>query len=77
MRETWYILTDGNVANPADIVSDAKGALFHKNGVAVAMRGDVPSTKGVDVEEQEAAPKVTREVVADKPTKRTYKTRTA
>ena len=79
MRETWYILTDGNVANPADIVSDAKGALFHKNGVAVAMRGDVPSTKGVDLDAlpEVVAPKVTREVVADKPAKRTYKTRTA
>ncbi len=73
MRETWYVLVDGSVANPADVVSDAKGLLHHKNGVAVAMRGDVPSSRGVDVE-AEAAPKVTREVTADKP-KRTYKTR--
>lgn len=87
MRETWYVLESGDVANPADIVSDVKGRLFHKNGTAVAMRGDTPSSRGVDAEEQSAligkkhvdeavdlTPKVSREVTADKP-KRTYKTR--
>lgn len=84
MRETWYILVDGKVVSPADVVTDAKGALFCK-GVAVAMRGDVPSTKGVDIDDAKpknpAPPKFdldgskeSREVIADKP-KRTYKTR--
>jgi hypothetical protein len=70
MRETWYLLENGDVVSPAKVSFDAKGRLS-SNGVAVAMKGDVPHTTGVDVSD---APKVTREVVADKP-KRAYKTR--
>jgi len=48
MRETWYVLEDGNVADPNEVSADAAGKLFHKSGVAVAMRGDVPHSRGVD-----------------------------
>jgi hypothetical protein len=72
MRETWYMLESGEVADPRHVVSDAKGKLFC-NGVAVAMKGDVPHTTGVDVDAVKA-PTVNREVTAEVP-KRTYKTR--
>ena len=74
MRETWYVLADGNLASPADVVSDSKGLLHHKNGVAVAMRGDVPSTRGVDADAERAKPKKTRDMQPEEP-KRGYKTR--
>lgn len=64
--ETWYVLEDGNVANPAECTVDEKGKLFHK-GVAVATRGDAYSSRSVDVSK-------VRQVAPDKP-KRTYKTR--
>lgn len=48
MRETWYKLENGAVADPAEIRSDEKGRLFHSSGIAVAMRGDVPFSVGVD-----------------------------
>lgn len=48
-RETWYVLEDGTVADPREVVSDGSGKLFHKSGLAVAMRGDTPSSRGVDV----------------------------
>ncbi len=73
MQETWYILESGDVADPAHVVSDDKGLLYHKDGVAVAMRGDVPSTKGVDAD-AERAKYTTRELTADKP-KRAYNRR--
>lgn len=50
MRETWYVLENGQAANPAEVQPDEKGVLRHKSGVAVAMRGQVPSSIGVDVE---------------------------
>jgi hypothetical protein len=46
--ETWYVLEDGAVADPRDVSPDAGGVLRHKSGVAVAMRGDVPSSRSVD-----------------------------
>lgn len=75
MRETWYVLENGAFADPNDVAPDDKGALRHKGGVAVAMRGDVPCTRSVDPDEerQKAAPKA-REMKAEEP-KRTYKTR--
>lgn len=75
MRETWYLLENGAVANPNDVVSDEKGNLYC-NGVAVKMKGDVPHTTGVDVDAiaKEAPAMVDRELTADKP-KRGYKTR--
>jgi hypothetical protein len=72
MRETWYMLESGEVVSPSKVVSDAKGKLFC-DGVAVAMKGDVPHTTGVDVDAVKA-PMINREVTAEVP-KRTYKTR--
>lgn len=37
MRETWYVLEGGAVADPRDVAPDAAGVLRHKNGVAVAV----------------------------------------
>ncbi|MFZ4605162.1 MAG: hypothetical protein ACOYM5_02790 [Caulobacter sp.] len=51
MRETWYLLEDGSVVDPNDVAPDETGALRHKDGVAVAMRGDAPSSRGVDLDE--------------------------
>lgn len=49
MRETWYVLEDGSAVDPREVTSDDNGKLVHSSGVAVAMRGDVPSSRGVDV----------------------------
>ena len=54
MRETWYVLEDGNMADPNEVAPDDSGALRHKSGIAVAMKGDVPHTSGVDAEEERA-----------------------
>lgn len=73
MRETWYVLEDGTYADPNECSTDEAGKLVHKSGVAVAMRGQVPSSRGVDPEEERAKPKG-KELKADKP-KPPYKTR--
>lgn len=74
MRETWYVLEDGNVADPSEVSPDKSGSLKHKSGVAVAMRGDVPSSRSVDPEEERGKGKRTREVKSEEP-QRTYRTR--
>lgn len=53
MRETWYVLENGQAANPAEVAPDAKGVLRHKSGIAVAMRGDAPHSTGVDPDKAE------------------------
>lgn len=73
MRETWYVLEDGRVASPNDVAPDAGGKLVSKDGVAVAMRGDAYSSRGVDVDEAKAKP-ATKDVKPEEP-KRGYKTR--
>lgn len=55
MRETWYVLETGAVADPADVAPDEKGALRHKSGVAVAMRNQTPVSRGVDDPKAERA----------------------
>lgn len=51
MRETWYVLEDGSVADPSECATDEKGLnLTHKSGVKVAMKGEVPHSRGVDVD---------------------------
>lgn len=51
MRATWYVLEDGNPANPAEC-ADLDGALTHSSGVKVAMRSPgVPRSRGVDLDE--------------------------
>lgn len=62
MRETWFELEDGNVVHPNECTYDDKGTLRHKGGVAVAMRGDVHRSRGVDVEAMRAK---AREMTAD------------
>lgn len=55
MRETWYVLEDGKVADPREVTTGSDGRLVHVSGALVAMRGDVPSSRGVDPDEERAA----------------------
>ena len=48
MRDTWYVLEDDSVVPPGEVDHTN---MTHKNG-KVAMRGDVPSTRGVEVDEK-------------------------
>lgn len=48
MRETWYVLEDDEVVDPAEVSTDEAGRLIHSSGVAVAMRAGVPRSRGVD-----------------------------
>lgn len=48
MRETWYVLEDGDVVDPNDVAPNEAGRLVHVSGRMVAMRGSVPSSCGVD-----------------------------
>lgn len=75
MRETWYLLRDGRTVDPAEVAPGASGRLVHVSGVEVAMRGDVPSTRSIDPEE-ERQKSTTRELTAAKPA-RGYTTRKA
>jgi len=52
--ETWYVLEDGTYASPADCSPDKAGVLKHSDGRKVAMRGDVPSSRSVDPDEERA-----------------------
>jgi hypothetical protein len=54
MRDTWYVLEDGRTVCPSEVAYSDGGRLQHKSGTLVAMRGDVPSTSGVDLEEERA-----------------------
>lgn len=51
MHTTWYVLETGEPVNPDHVVRDAAGRLVSKSGVAVAMRGDVPMTRGMSGDE--------------------------
>lgn len=75
-RATWYVLDDGSVADPHDVEADKMGKLKHKkSGVAVAMRGQVPSSRGVNPEEERTkAEKTTKDMKAEEG-KRPYRTR--
>jgi hypothetical protein len=78
VHDTWYVLEDGAKANPNDVVADDKGALRHKDGRAVAMRGSVPRTSGVGpaVDETKAAPAAKdRELKAGADDGKGYRTR--
>jgi len=76
MRETWYKLEDGRVVDPAEVAPDESGLrLFHKSGVAVAMRGDVPHSVGVDPEQERAKIVVPSRDVQPERTKRPYNRR--
>lgn len=51
MHTTWYVLENGSPANPDDCAPDASGRLVHKSGIPVAMRGAVPSSRGMSAED--------------------------
>lgn len=55
MRETWYVMEDGSLSDPADVVTREDGRLMRGDGALVAMRGDVPSSRSVDPELERAA----------------------
>lgn len=57
MRETWYVLEDGSAADPREVAPDDAGVLRHVSGMAVAMKGQVASSRGVDPEEERAKAK--------------------
>jgi hypothetical protein len=73
MRETWYVLEDGGVVDPAEVSTRADGRLAHESGQLVAMRGDVPSSRSVDPEAMRAAYK-TRDMQPE-PRGKGYRTR--
>lgn len=75
MRATWYVLEDGTVVDPAEVSPDATGALRHKNGTAVAMRGDVPSSRGVDPDEERSKAKPKSKAMKAENPKQPYRTR--
>ncbi len=54
MRETWYVLVDGTVADPNECVPNEAGDLVHSSGVHVAMRGDAHSSRSVDPDAERA-----------------------
>jgi hypothetical protein len=54
MRETWYVLEDGNAADPNEVSPDENGVLRNKSGVAVAIGPHGPKSTGVDVEAERA-----------------------
>jgi len=52
--ETWYVMEDGSVADPREVVNDSTGVLRHKDGRAVAYAPHGPRTRGVDPDEERA-----------------------
>lgn len=71
MHDTWYILENGNPANPDECAPDDDGVLRHKSGAAVATRGGAYASRGMSPEEIAALGK---DVKPEAP-KRGYKTR--
>lgn len=55
MRETWYVLEDGSLADPARVTADEAGRLVHSSGLAVEMKNGVPRSRGVDDADAERA----------------------
>lgn len=51
---TWYILVDGDVADPLDVTADANGVLRHKDGRAVDYRPHGPRSRMVDADLERA-----------------------
>lgn len=82
--ETWYIMTDGSVADPREVRPDKSGALRHKDGRAVAYAAHGPRSRSVDPEAERAKAKpaaakveATAKEVKPEPPKAAYKTREA
>lgn len=64
MRETWYVLENGCVADPREVAPDEAGVLRHSSGVAVAYVNGVTRSRGVDPDEERA--KAQQEAARDK-----------
>lgn len=70
MRATWYVLENGSVVDPSECSADEKGLnLTHKSGVKVAMKGEVPHSRGVDIDPE------AKDMKPAKPSKGGYNTR--
>ena len=52
-RETWYVLTSGEVVDPNEVAPNDDGVLCHARG-PVAYRNGVPCSRGVDPAEERA-----------------------
>lgn len=52
---TWYVLEDGDFADPAEVAPDAQGVLRHKSGVAVSVGKHGPRTRSMGDDEIVAA----------------------
>lgn len=66
--DTWYVLTDGTKAHPADVAANEAGALKHSNGLPVALRENgLPLTTGDANKENAMAASGSKE--ADEPKK--------
>lgn len=75
MRATWYVLENGSVVDPSECSADEKGLnLTHKSGVKVAMKGEVPHSRGVDIVPDGAGHEA-KDLKPAKPPKGGYKTR--
>lgn len=62
MPETWYVLENGNVADPSECAPAENGALVHASGVKVAMRAaDCPMSRSVDPDAERAKAETTKE----------------
>lgn len=48
MKDTWYVMTDGSVGDPAEISPDKDGVLTHKDGRKVAYAPHGPRSRSVD-----------------------------
>lgn len=59
MIATWFVMVDGSCADPSEVSPDDNGVLRHKDGRAVAMRGDVPRSRSVEVPVKEMRPQQT------------------
>lgn len=79
--ETWYVLDDGSVANPRDVMHDDKGKLRHKDGRAVAYAPHGPRSRSVDPAEEAAKearaakPKAAAKEIKPEEPKAGYRTR--
>lgn len=51
MRATWYVLEDGNVADPSEVTLNDGGRLAHASGLVAMRSHDCPRTRGVEVDE--------------------------
>lgn len=84
--ETWYLLEDGSVADPADVKPDEHGVLRCGEVAAVMRSPGVPMTRSVNADAERAKKKPPpppktppaaprRDVQAEPPTSRPYRTR--